>query len=349
MSNLVITPNILLTSNLDKVGLALITLKNALVATGLWRVVGSGDGQSAFQLLGQTAGVGGSYDVFTAGTPYASGGTNWHQGPANGISRAAAWFILEEITSGRVFACQRTTQSQSNTASAVAFAIGLARPTSGASATVIPALPGTSAFLLGTAWNTTQGAWPATEGSTATDTAQWWMQLAITDSLAAGNVAPFYLAIWSKTSNVPVCAIMWESLASVDTGVSHPVVAAAGSWPQVFGTPGNASSGGAFAGTWRGGDTLAAAAYEYPNNGGIGTIPANYQAVNNAGIYRTHQPWVLIPGVSSKHLGKLEHFYLNKVNRQYPTTYGVAGTTPRVTLGLLIGTWKTATTPETSP
>ena len=83
-------------------------VKDTLVASGLWVVTGSGDGLAAFQNQGQTAGIGGSYDVFTASPPYVDTSAIWYAAAvANSFSNPNAWFQIKEVGSSRTFQVQR--------------------------------------------------------------------------------------------------------------------------------------------------------------------------------------------------------------------------------------------------
>jgi len=348
----VYTTNVLLPALEDKLGHVLIALKNALVASGRWRVRGSGDGKAAFQLDGQTAGP--SFDVFTASPAWSQDATAYNAVRNNSITQPRAWLLLEEIASGRVLLIQRssaTSNSDAGACAAIAVATGVA--TTGASALAPPALTGNVGFLAGTLWNGSSGSFAELATGNQGDfginsTQQFWLQIAVENTSRAGNVAPWFFSVWNRTTNAPCTGGLWESLTDVDVGVTHPLACAFGSWPRVWGTVGNGTTGALSSGGWRGGDTLAACTLGYSQNAGIGATPPFYQQPGNDGRFRTERPWLLVPSIGSRHIGRLEHAFMNKVAREYPTTYDLAGAAPRLTLGHLIMPW-TAVAPESSP
>jgi hypothetical protein len=182
--------------------------------------------------------------------------------------------------------------------------------------------------------------------TTATET---WLQIGAEDSVKGGNVAPWWLATWSRTSNIKYSGVVWGALVDTDPSVVNAVVVAAGPWGNVFGNVGDGNSGALITGSyWRGGDTWDRCTFSYLANQGVGSSPPTYQQLGTDNKYRTQRPWILQPALGSRHIGRLEDFYMNKVAREYPTTYDVAGATPRVTLGHLIAPW-TSVVPEASP
>jgi len=348
----VFTSNILLPTLEDKFGHLIIALRDALVASGLWRVRGSGDGKAAVQLMGQTAGP---YDVFTASPAWSQDASVFNTVRNGSITQPRAWLLLEEIPSGRVLLmqrCQNTGSTTDSSALSVGVATGVA--SSGATAIQPPALTGNSAFLAGNAWPITSPNVTEVTSSNSTEyaigsTRQCWLQIAVENTARAGNVCPWWFAVWDKSANIPVMGGIWESLTDVDTGVNHPLACAFGSWSRVWGTVGNGNTGPInVSSAWRGGDTLALCTTGYSQNIGIGATPPTYQAPGNNGKVRTERPWLLVPALGSRHIGRFEHGFMNKSAREYPTTYDVAGAQPRITLGHLIMPW-TAVSPESSP
>jgi hypothetical protein len=335
------TTNVLVDSNVDKIGMMWMSLKAALVASGRWRVRGSGDGKAAFQLMGQTAGVAGSFDIFTASPPWNAAGMAYNT-RANSISNASAWLVLEEIASGRVYVVQRDAGAVFPETSFVVAAAGVA--TTGASATVLPARTGSQATL------NPSGTYPTNQGDyNPSSASQAWLQFAVDNSVRPGNVSPWWFAMWNKTSNRSMWASMWLQLVDVDPGTTNPVVAAGGNWSNVFGTVGDGAQGPTINGSiWKGGNGWLPCNISYRTNVGIGASPPLYQQLSTDSKYRTERPWILQPSVGSRIVGRVEDAYLNKVAREYPATYGIAGAEPRLTLGHLILPW-TATAPESSP
>jgi hypothetical protein len=336
----VCTANVLIPVSSDKVGKILISVKDALLASGRWRLIGSGDGKTAFQLRGQTAGVAGSYDVFTASPQWALVGTTYNAWP-NSFSNNNAWFILEEIASARVALFQRAVGGNGDTLIAK---IGTAVAVTGASATVAPAFVGPSGTLLNSGSLGT-----ATELGVAS-TLEHWLQIGADNSVNAGNnVSPWFFSVWSKTNNAPVSGGFWLPLIETDPGVTVPVVTAIGPWGGVFGTPGNADGGLVGAGSvWRAGTSWDAASIAYLTCTGVGASPPQYQQLGTDGKWRTYKPLIAYPAIGNRHVGKVDLVYLNKVSRNYPATYDLSGAQPRITLGHLLFPW-TNVAPLTSP
>jgi len=354
--SLVFTTNVLLPALGDKFGQLLIALKTALVASGRWRVRGSGDGKAAFQLMGQTGGIAGSFDVFTASPAWSQDTSAYNAARNNSITQPRAWLLLEEIASGRVLLAQRVAYNGgANESISGTVAVATAVASSGATANTPPVLTGNSAFLAGNAWNDNGNNSPQFCDGAFGDfaigsTHQGWLQIGVETAARAGNVSPWYFAVWNRTTGTRAMGAIWESLTDVDVGQTHPLACAFGAWSRVFGTIGNGSTGPIHAGSaWRGGDTLALCTLGYQQLVGIGATPPAYQQAGNDGKFRTERPWVLVPSIGSRLLGRLEHAYLNKVSREYPTTYNVLDAEARLTLGHLIVPWQTGIIPSSSP
>lgn len=331
--------NVLLPTLSDKVGKIWISVKDALLASGRWQLIGSGDGKAAFQLRGQTAGVAGSFDVFTKSPQWALGGGNFNAWP-NSISNTSAWFVLEEIASGRVYVVQRTTSSSAETSNVWA---GNAVATTGASATAPPAMVGPYA-VLGTSMYLSTGS----EMSYSSTTEQW-LQIGAENAVLPGNVSPWFFAIWNKTNNTRGGGAFWLPLVDLEPGVTNNILAGAGAWVNVFGTPGLGDGGLAGTGaTWRGGNAWAVSSISHLTCSGVGSSPPLYQQLGTDNKWRTQRPFIVHPTVGNRHVGKVDLVYLNKVSRDYPSTYDLAGAQPRLSLGHLLFPW-TNIAPLTSP
>jgi hypothetical protein len=352
------TTNRLIPSTSDKIGAVIINLKNALVAATTWRVRGSGDGVAAFQLMGQTAGVGGSYDIFTSGAGYLASGTGWGQfgspTKANSITNMRAWVVLQEIVSGRCLTIQRCAQNAQYDAHTLTACMSDGVASTGATANTPPAMTGRSQYLVNTAFNTTaydNYVSHDANGALIGSTVEWWQQIAVEDVADPAGVASWYFTVWSRTGNASVMGGFWQQLSDVDTLVT-PFVAVMGNPTRVWGTVGTAASGQlhtAVPNNMKTLDDSAICTIEVPSNMGIGVTPSLYQQLNNASKWRTHRPWVLKPAQGSKHIGRFKHFFLNKLNREYPSTYGVATADARLTLGHYLVPWATGVGPNTSP
>lgn len=337
MAIVVPSPNILLAANTDKVGRMLIELKNALVATGLWRVRGSGDGASAFQLMGQTAGVGGSYDVFTSSPGYATNTT--YPGPANTISRGGAWYVLEEIGSGRCLALQRGTSGIKYLCGR--FSLG-GVASSGANATTVPAAVGTSTTLNSSVngggsefWANTLAAWDyATEV---------WCQIGVSLAARASGVCPFYLFTFRRSNSDHLGCVIYESVSSPVAGETHPLALS-------FTRVGEAVGVNGFTQTWWvGGATLAGirpCGFAVPT----GASPTLIILADSDGKWRT-KPVEFRYASNNRWLGSSEHYFVNTGDqgggsgRTYPNTYFRNDLTkePRLVVSYFLVPWKHST------
>lgn len=348
MALVVSTPNIILAGSTDKIGRMIIELKNALVASGFWRVRGSSDGVSNFQLMGQTAGVSGSYDVFTSSPGYSA--SSAYGGLTNKISNAGAWLVMEEIASGRCWIYRRVTGFAPGGDTAYTYAtrrVCFAVATSGAAVQTEPAAVGTSRdYHAGNESN-----W--CPGLTGTSTADIVLQIGVTNSLRGGNVAPFYVAAINKSTGVGAFGWIWESLTDAPSSEGHPFVTASYQWPYVFGTLGANTYGPESGNTtngWFGGSSLLPVATDSLSHVGTGYPlgTGQYLPIDPDGKWRTERPWVRY--VTAKTCaGRLEHYYRNAVSREYPATYNVSTSAARVACGHLIAPWAQGVAPTSNP
>jgi len=342
MAYTVPNPNVLLASTEDKLGHQLVELKTQLVATGLWRVRGSGDGFTV-QLMGQTAGVGGSYDVFSAATKwlaYTTYGlpTPWYGGAAGSMSRNSAWFLLEEIGSGRCLLFQRS----SGVDAAGAFTVKLAPggfASTGATSTVAPAAVGAS-----NTWNVA-GMTAYTPTTPPENGPALWLQVGRSDVADPGGVCPFWACVYNRTAGTPVWGMLYESLEQTPAGDVHPFIFGTGVWSAgggFFGTPFNGSNvwGGA-AMTSRRLTALSVNGAPYPN-----ATPSIAQPIGPDGKWRAIHPPV---NDGSAWCGRCKNVLSHPINRDYPTTYGIATGTPRLALGQILVPWTTVAAPQSSP
>jgi len=345
MAYTVPSPNVLLNIGEDRLGHQLIELKTQLVATGLWRVRGSGDGVT-FQNTGQTAGVGGSYDVFTGAVKwapiiyYGMSPTGWANGPAGGMSRANAWFILEEIGSGRCLSVQRFTSSPDQVgAHFFKFSPGGFAST-GATNIAPPAAVGASVTITINAFNTYAAYQPPESGPAS------WLQIGCATAADPGGVCPFYLAVYNRTTGAPVMGMLYESLEETVAGDAHPFVFGAGLWNagagvfSMFDTTVYFYGGAAMA--TRKLSALSCNATIYPNN-----TPTTAQPIGPDGKWRAIRPPV--NDAAATWVGRCRNILAHPINRNYPTTYGVATAAPRLVLGQILVPWVTGVAPQSSP
>lgn len=345
MAIVVPNPNVLLGMSDDKLGHLLIELKTQLVASGRWRVRGSGTGGTGgtFQLMGQTAGVGGSFDVFTASTPYVTdmnGSTvRWFDGGAGTISRASAWMVLEEVGSGRCLTIQRADSSggQGNGSAIAGMRFSNAGvASSGAAATAPPASVAPVATLM---TNTNVGS-DLMNVSNA-----HWFQLGVANAAEAGGACPFWWALYNRTAGTRTWGMLYDSLTDTAAGDLHPHVIGTAVWATFFND--QFSNSRLF-----GGATLAArglTGYTLLTDQLIPNVaPSAYsQPIGPDGFWRTYRPIVL--DESGVFVGRSNSLLLHPINREYPTTYKVATPDARLVLGQLLVPWKQGTAPSSTP
>lgn len=332
------TPNILLATNTDKVGHFLISIKNALVTTGLWRVRGSGDGTSTFQLMGQTAGVGGSYDVFTGNGGLGYGTTASYPGPSETISRVSAWMVLEEISSGRCLTLQRGTTGQLHMCGRMSLG-GVA--SSGASNTAVPAAVGTSALIYAGAAMNGGGSnfWGNTVGPWANPGNGIYLHLGVSESARSLGVCPFFAVTFDRTNNDHLGCLIYESMSSAPSDSLHPLAVVATRVGEAVGLNGFA---GAY---WVGGPSLLAVrpcGFVTPG----GNVPPAYAPLDSDGYYRT-KAMEFRYQASGAWVGISEHYFVQPVTttRHYPTQYFSAEPVPapRIAITGFLFPWATST------
>lgn len=345
MTIIVPNPNVALAMADDKLGHLLIELKTQLVATGLWRVRGSGTGGTGgtFELMGQTAGAGGSFDVFTAPTPYLTtvNGTSvlWYQGGAGTISRASAWLVLEEIGSGRCLTIQRADSSGGQSNGSVILTMRFSNAgvaSSGASAVLPPASTAPVATLM---TNTNLG------GDLMLTTNAHWFQLGVANSAEAGGVCPFWWSLYNRTAGTRNWGMLYDSLTDTVAGDLHPHVIGTGVWSTFFND--QFSNVRLFGGATLTGRGLTG--YTLLTDQPIpSSSPSSYtQPLGADGFWRTYRPLVLDDtGVV---VGRSKNLLMHPINREYPTTYYVATPEARLALGQLLVPWKQATAPSSTP
>jgi hypothetical protein len=332
----------------DFVGKLLTALTNALVARG-WTVQGSGDGLSAFQNSGQTAGP---YNVFTASPAYATGGGTWlaAQGTANRWSNVRAWIRLREPSpSVREFIFQRGSSTSSgqeaNLIVGVAYAGYLA---GGASANTVPTSAGVTQILYGAAFNGAGGAW-GTAGVTLANTNTIVYNILVSDVAKAGNSWPFFVLAYNSSTATPISAMCFESLSDTISGDTDPVAYIVDIWVNVFGTP-NANG------------TAIGFSSRIDNNATPINTLTNVYFTNIFGSYPLLVPiastidskvraWPLILTVGTaldgRYKGRCDHLQMNPQARNYPSTLNVTTVTPYIYLGCRLLPWKQNVTPGT--
>lgn len=332
-----------ISGNQDKLGHALIKIRDTLLARG-WTVVGSGDGGANFAREGQTSGP---YDVFTASPAYYTGTGNWYDGAANTISRAAAWVILKEPSpSTREIAFQR----YSTTSAAgmmwlnklIFSASGFQQ--SGCSATVVNTTPVTA----GTAANViASNAIFMGNGTSETPVSAdgYIMQMLVSDSARADNVWPFFVWWWNQTDGNRGGELVYESLTNAP-GNERWIIKGAVGPGGAFATPTTVPT------TWYGRgesaltvvNTLSMVTYTCASQ----LLPGAHttgQIVTADGKVRGGYP-VIFYNSDFSFKGVSEHLLVNPRNRDYPSTVDVATADAKISLGCMLLPWKQNTTPS---
>jgi hypothetical protein len=335
-----------------------------LVATGRFMIVGSGSGAGAlFQRKGQTAGLGGAdpWNVLTGAV--SAGTTNWDTGAStSSFSRTSAWVDVAELDgagneTGRGFTIQRNQTSLSNTTSSGVLGCRLAAFTGTASATSPGTTPSVHAFFTGgSAYNGAPSvAWLQDQNVAGLDSAtsaDTWVQLGIESSVGAKNVCTFVLYVYNRTSGLPIAAMWYGEVDAAQSLESHPLFFASGSPSRVFGLVGSTTVGpyhAATGGRWFGGPTLAAASLGKivaPTWNITGVPGSVFAPLRNSVDVVGFQPQVW---TSAGQLGRAKYGWVNPYNRDYPSTQGVPGTSPKVYYGQTMIDWITAVAPGSSP
>lgn len=336
----------------DKAGQFLIELKDALVSTGLFRVTGSGDGLATFQNEGQTAGEGGSFDIFTAQPPYWGGVNLLSEGRARSISRAYAWFQLRELSSSRVFQFRRYYYNDSSGSYSENVGIcicpqGVAA--SGATPTKAPQSIGPKWWYCAdpSAGNGNTDAYDARLGmngvmlSSSADETIW--HLAVATEPRAQGVCPFFVWYINRTKSMVGGGFFYESLTDAPADNTDPyVLHCAQDWGQSFGWLNNESYG-----PWwniqavvTGRNPIVGCAFDRVNSPAFTySYPGKaFAPLSSDGKWRTFRPRVR--NASGQYVGRCEHIQANMVNRDYPTTYALGSSQPLITVGHMLLPWK---------
>jgi hypothetical protein len=360
MAIIVPNPNVLLDGFEDKIGHIMYEIRKRLLATGLWRVRGSGtgcaytptlDGFSAVQLMGQTAGVSGSFDLFQAATwlPFIEYNVTptWYMGGANTFSRASAWIVLEEIVGGRCLILFRpTTNVDSNGTLNIRFCPnGVA--SSGATAILPPAPVGSYV---------TNGSPDGLYGYSADlqrSINQLWFQMGVADAPEAGNVCPFWIAIYNRTLAKRVWGMLYESLVDTVAGDAHPYIIGARGWGTAYVFFDSIVSTGYNSALLFGGGTagsrqlsgVSVGSQAFPNS--TQTYP---QPIGPDGYWRSQAPFVYTAVANTPaYVGRCKNILLHPINRDYPSTYNVGTPQSRLALGQILVPWAVGVAPGSSP
>lgn len=366
--------NVALNGQYDKAGDAFFRLKNALAATGLWRVKGSGDGGSLVQNRGQTAGLGGSapWDVLTAAIAGTSG--NFATGAAGSFSRVRAWYIMEELDAvggnptGRAFCVKRSHSTGNDTglSYAVAFVTDNFQ-NSGATSTTPPSPVSTALYVNGSTFADGGAAalMPKTglvtygetnqayDNLTTAFSANNWLHIGIENAPGADKVVGFQMQTFCRTDGQTGIAFYYRAYDNAVASNQHPAVVAIGSWSRVFGIVG-AATHGPFAGTNVTFDLNSGTAARYTlranqnTGGGVAHPSGTFQPGRSDGKHFV-TPIEVVTAAGGQ-VGTLRNCYPNIVNRNYPTTYGVvAPNIPRFINGHMITEWVNGSAPGFTP
>jgi hypothetical protein len=352
MATDIIVANSSLPGSTDKMGRLLIELKNALVGTGLWVVTGSSDGLSLMQNQTQTAGVGGSYDVFATTQVYMTSSTGTGAGM---IGNNNAWYQLKEVGTTRTLQVQREVNLTSSASYSgrinIRFCPG-GTATSGATTSLTPAPVGTSTTFHGSMSTRSGGS----IGPSSNTSLQWdntnevvW-NLGVRTTPGAGGVCAFYMTVINKATNVYIWGTFYESMLDTQAGDAHPyLMSFSDSFANTYGFLGTQSAGPFWSSTWRTyGATCAPWIFDYTGNSFVGTFPgASYPAIPADGIVRAS--YCRARTATLGYVGRSEHFVHNTTIRDYPTTFNLSSTTPNIALGQLIAPWKQNIVPGWGP
>lgn len=335
------SPNAVLLPANDKLGRFIIELRDTLVGSGLWRVTGSSDG-ATFQNEGQTAGLGGAkpWDVLINPAPYTATvvGTTWYVGgTAGSISNRNAWLQLREVGSTRVMQLQRDSAAWSGGLRWRFCPSGVA--TSGATVGVLPAPVGAS--YGGALYEHFPGV-----GGDPNNGIKFIYQLWVATEARAGGVCPFAFTVHNANSGANINSGFYESLVDIDPSNPHPYLFYTGASWNVMGGAGTQS--GPF---WNqyGCTGVACDTFRFDQvaiNGGL--MPGTtYEPLAFDGKWRTSA--CLARKATGARIGRSEHFLMNRQNREYPATYDLGSTTPRIAVGHFLLPWKTNVVPSVGP
>jgi hypothetical protein len=131
----------------DSSGAIFIEWKTLAISSGCMEIIGSGDGLSAFQNLGQTSGP---YDVLTAGVSV------WNSGVPNEFSNPLAWMRMRFVGLSFEFIVQRRSGTSSIYEDEFAIRLSPTGFTSGGANSTTPPTATDEQYLLGSASTWTQ-------------------------------------------------------------------------------------------------------------------------------------------------------------------------------------------------
>jgi hypothetical protein len=384
MAIIVPNPNFFLEPGTDKVGRLLMELKTRLLATGLWRVKGSGDGKkpgstgagSYFAFEGVTP-IAPSYDVFTLPPvnftnvgAHAFGATYFPQTISNGY----AWLVLEEIGTGRCILFSRGSQ-QGGTEGFLQMEVA----PSGYDASLstpqrIPMPIGTYKTMLGQRYADDGGnsfgspRWIGHNSNLFYDTgstlalfstsahrvvAQIWVET----TPRAGGVCPFFIVVVQVSTPSLGGIIAYESMIGPPASETFPAMLAANRWTSSATNLFTSNASGNVnqyvqPSEWVGGSALNGVNAEPSYGQQLPAAPGSTRPVDADGYWRTFHPRVCNTNYSNntyKYIGRAEHILANLVNREYPTTYNIALPNAYLTVGHLILPWPTGVVPAWGP
>jgi hypothetical protein len=370
MAIIVPNPNFFLEPGTDKVGRLLTELKTQLLATGLWRVKGSGDGKKMpgnvagdfFAYEGVTS-VAASYDVhtlppvnFTNVGAHAFGGTYF----PHTVSNYYAWLVLEEVGTGR---CILLSRSNGEHYLQMELALGGYNATL-ATAQRIPTPIGIYKTMLGQRSTDTllhiTNLFPSGVSSAAllsTSPLRVVAQIWVETEARAGGVCPFFIAVVQVSTPSVGGLIAYESSLGAPASESFPAVLTASTWTSsatnlFTANPDANTNPGYNPSHWVGGSALNGVHAEPSYGQQLIAAPGGTRPVDADGYWRTFHPRLGNANYGSnvyRYLGRAEHILANLVNREYPTTYNIALPNAYLTVGHLILPWPTGVVPAWGP
>lgn len=351
--------NLSLPTGRDKAGAMLIALRDALVGSGLWEVSGSGDGRALFQNKGQTAGIAGKFDVFTASPAYYIGADANFAGAAAGtISALNAWLQIKEIGSTRTLQIGRHYGNGYTAVLSFKWCPDGVQA-SGASPTRWPNHTGSAQFL-----NNDFKEPPVYSGGnlfgealSASNAYEAIVHIGTSDVARSKGVCPFFLLVINRSTSEPNAALIYESLTDSHELNMHPYLlrtsvnsTSKSPWWRAVGQVGAAAYGPFFGGNdltaemgITGSPVTRVNCAAHAVTGGPTLPGAAFAPPQPDGRWRTHHLRAFT--TAGLYLGRTEHLLANLQNRDYPTTYDVAGSSPRITAGHLLLPWQQNTVP----
>ena len=347
----------------DRLGQMLIEMKNALVATGLWRVTGSGDNAGNVLNEGQTpAASNGGWDLFApninenpywvwAGAQADSNlaGSNVQNALVRSISKTYAWFQLREVGSTRVLQIRRATYYNPNGEYSDTLAWRFC-PSGVKTSTANMGRPPDPTGVSFTWWANPQSTdmsygapWVGSgEPMRYTHQGESVFHLWSATDARAGGVCPFYLTVVNRHTAQLAGGILYESMVDVQNNNPHPYLFRMGMWHEAFGRNGFQDKGpfwvrdtfgctGVNCELWCF-DTVYNPVMTWNQPGNVLAAP------DASGKWKTWVPKARATNMG--YLGRSEHLLVNLVARDYPTTYGLASTDARLAIGQLLLPWK---------